>query len=110
MDQRAYHLYLEKDDLSIAAYLRYYETAAKNVHLGRVVVQASYRKNKLGRTLMETGLYHIAASFPKDKYVEIEAQYYLLDFYSSIGFKTISDVYDDEGIPHIKMHMAIKTI
>ncbi|MGL4628622.1 MAG: GNAT family N-acetyltransferase [Cetobacterium sp.] len=31
------------------------------------------------------------------------AQEYLKNFYSEIGFKPISEVYDEDGIPHLDM-------
>ncbi len=109
-DQQAYHLFFEDEALYIAAYLRYYPTSNNNLHLGRVVVAPDHRKTKLGRKLMDVALKQIASSFPKYNQIQIEAQYYLLDFYKSLGFKTTSNVYDDEGILHIKMEMAIANI
>lgn len=33
----------------------------------------------------------------------IQAQVYLLDFYSSLGFKAVSEEYLEDNIPHIDM-------
>ena len=35
--------------------------------------------------------------------IKISAQTYLLDFYSSLGFKSISETYDEDGIEHVDM-------
>jgi ElaA protein len=35
--------------------------------------------------------------------IKISAQTYLLDFYSSLGFKPISETYDEDGIEHVDM-------
>jgi ElaA protein len=35
--------------------------------------------------------------------IRISAQQYLEKFYSEFGFETVSDPYDEDGIPHIEM-------
>lgn len=35
--------------------------------------------------------------------IKIQAQAYLLDFYSSLGFKVVSEEYLEDNIPHIDM-------
>ena len=35
--------------------------------------------------------------------IRIGAQAHLQRFYGGLGFETISDVYDEDGIPHIDM-------
>ncbi|EMY45680.1 N-acetyltransferase GCN5 [Glaesserella parasuis gx033] len=35
--------------------------------------------------------------------VYVQAQAYLQDFYQSLGFKPISEVYLEDGIPHLDM-------
>ena len=39
----------------------------------------------------------------KEKEIKISAQKYLLDFYTSIGFKKEGEEYLEDGIPHISM-------
>ncbi|GGK33913.1 hypothetical protein GCM10010965_28510 [Caldalkalibacillus thermarum] len=35
--------------------------------------------------------------------IKIQAQHYLEKFYGEFGFKTTSDVYLEDGIPHVDM-------
>ncbi len=35
--------------------------------------------------------------------IKIGAQYYLLKFYTSLGFEVISDIYLEDGIEHVYM-------
>ena len=41
----------------------------------------------------------------KEEHITLSAQYYIKDLYKSLGFKEISDVYDEVGIPHVKMRL-----
>ena len=72
------------------------------ISLGRVVVSNDARGLKLGRELMERGIALNLETWPGTG-ICIGAQAYLEKFYIELGFETISDVYDDAGIPHIKM-------
>ena len=38
-----------------------------------------------------------------EKVIRISAQEYLLEFYSSLGFVKVSQVYLEDGIPHMEM-------
>ena len=35
--------------------------------------------------------------------IKIGGQLYLKSFYEGLGFKQCSDIYDEDGIPHIEM-------
>jgi ElaA protein len=72
------------------------------VNLGRFVVKADFRKQGIGHQLLQTSLQIISSCWPKTA-IRISAQDYLQAFYEQYGFIRISDVYLDEGIPHIKM-------
>lgn len=70
--------------------------------IGRVVVHKGYRNKNLGRKAME-----MALKFIKDTYgespIRISAQAYIKDFYKSLGFKEVSEIYLEDDIPHIEM-------
>ena len=72
--------------------------------IGRVIVAPESRGRALGRRLMEDALTACAAHWP-DAGVQLAAQAHLRDFYVSLGFEAISDVYDDDGIPHVDMRL-----
>ena len=73
--------------------------------IGRVIVTAEARGQRLGRSLVERALASCAEHWP-DAGVELSAQAHLVDFYTALGFVTTSDVYDEDGIPHIDMRLA----
>ncbi|MBB3196453.1 GNAT family N-acetyltransferase [Roseateles terrae] len=70
--------------------------------IGRVITAPSARGTGLGRTLMQEALAACARLWP-DVPIELGAQAHLRDFYGSFGFVAVSDVYDEDGIPHIDM-------
>ena len=73
--------------------------------IGRVIVTSEARGRRLGRTLMERALVSCAEHWPGAG-VELSAQAHLVEFYTALGFVTTSDVYDDDGIPHIDMRLT----
>jgi len=40
-----------------------------------------------------------------DTAITISAQQYLQQFYTELGFETLSEPYDEDGIPHIRMQL-----
>lgn len=70
--------------------------------IGRVVVSPRIRKTGTGKLLMEKSIQAIENLFGKTP-ILIGAQLYLKDFYESIGFQQSSEVYTEDGIPHIEM-------
>ena len=87
----------------IAAYLRIVPAGAKfaEASIGRVVTAPEARGAGLARELMQRGL-ALAGGAP----LRIGAQAYLERFYTGLGFVRVSDVYDEDGIPHIEMTRA----
>ncbi len=88
----------------LAAYLRVLPPGLKypEASFGRVVTAPSQRRHGYGKALVEKGLAFIEANFPGTP-IRIGAQHYLQRFYEGYGFRRISDVYDEDGIPHIDM-------
>jgi ElaA protein len=72
--------------------------------IGRVVVTAEARGQRLGVRLMERALASCARHWPGAG-VEISAQAHLVDFYAALGFVVTSEVYDEDGIPHQDMRL-----
>ena len=70
--------------------------------IGRVITRQSVRGTGLGRELMQEALARSDALWPGQA-VRIGAQHRLEKFYQSLGFTTASDVYIEDGIPHIEM-------
>jgi len=74
--------------------------------IGRVLVISAYRKQQLGRALMQKTLNYIVTTYGKVP-LTIEAQLYLQAFYESLGFVRTSDVFDDAGIDHVEMKLDL---
>ncbi len=98
-DPIARHMWAE-DGAKLRAYLRILPAGTKfaDVSIGRVVTDPEVRGTGLGKELMRRGL---AAAGPVP--VRIGAQAHLERFYGELGFVRSSDVYDEDGIPHIEM-------
>lgn len=99
-DLVAYHLFTKEDE-DIKAYCRVFLEKEK-VKIGRVLVRKKYRKEGLGRELMNIALDFINETF-QDMEIFIQAQAYLERFYESLGFVRISEDYLDVGILHLDM-------
>jgi ElaA protein len=72
------------------------------VNLGRFVVKAELRKKGIGHQLLQKALQESSRCWPKAP-MRISAQDYLQTFYEQYGFIRISDVYLEDGIPHVEM-------
>ncbi|NDL64744.1 GNAT family N-acetyltransferase [Acerihabitans arboris] len=73
--------------------------------IGRVIVSTNARGANLGRQLMERALAACAAHWP-GRTIHLSAQAHLQAFYGRLGFSAVTEVYDEDGIPHIGMDNA----
>lgn len=102
-DQASSHLFLEKNG-NIIAYSRLipenniYEEAS----IGRVLVNKEYRGQGLAQTLMEKSIQILKEQWNAES-IKIHGQEYLREFYGSLGFEEISEVYLEDNIPHVDM-------
>ena len=103
LDQQSHHLCAWQGD-SLFAYLRalppgldYTESA-----IVCIVVSPDARGMNLGRELVRRGIELNRQLWPQDN-IRIGAQAHLQTFYREFGFTTDSEVYDEDGIPHVKM-------
>ncbi len=88
----------------LAAYLRLIDPGRvfDEPSIGRVLTVEPFRRIGLGRPLMKEGLRKAAELFPGDA-VRIGAQIRLERFYQSLGFRTVSEMYIEDGIEHVQM-------
>jgi ElaA protein len=102
-DQDAHHL-MGFNEKKLIAYARLiapgniYEQAS----IGRVVTSPSIRKCGVGQKLMEQSIRACDDLYGTND-IKIGAQVYLKKFYESFGFQQVSDMYMEDGIPHIYM-------
>ena len=101
VDKEAYHVYLRENG-KLVAYLRVLDKGKRldEVSVGRVI--SLKRGLGLGKRLMRAGL-----QVAKEKFgatiVKVGAQVQAKGFYESVGFRQVSEEYDEDGIPHIYM-------
>ncbi|NIK76721.1 putative GNAT family N-acyltransferase [Paenibacillus castaneae] len=69
--------------------------------LERICVLASHRKHSLGKAIMNK-LEEIAMEKGLNK-AKLHGQVQAVPFYEKLGYKTDSDVFFEENIPHVKM-------
>ncbi len=104
LDQRALHLVGKQED-RVVAYTRILDRGVSYpdyASIGRVLTGPSVRGQGLGRPLMEESLRVLYAVYGNQP-VKIGAQAHLEDFYGSLGFVGVGEVYDEDGIPHRAM-------
>lgn len=91
-------------DTELVAYARLVKPKAtySQASIGRVVVAPNARGQRLGRILMEEALRQTDRIFPNQP-VKIGAQERLEKFYTGLGFIRTSEMYMEDGIPHIHM-------
>jgi ElaA protein len=104
LDQKALHLLGYKEN-QLVAYLRLFPKDipyANSLSFGRVLTAKSARGQSIGKEMIIETLRYLKQQNNITP-ITISAQLYLKKFYESFGFKTISEPYDEDGIPHIKM-------
>ncbi|MDD3004299.1 GNAT family N-acetyltransferase [Flavobacterium sp.] len=102
-DEKALHV-LGVVEGEILVYARLFDAGNyfKNASIGRVVIAQKVRSKKWGHELMKVaiaGLHHNFGVQP----ITISAQLYLQKFYEQHGFLQQTEMYLEDGIPHIEM-------
>ena len=75
------------------------------VKLGRIAILKDFRRKGLGTHFMK----HLIQRLKTDRYthISIHAQEHLQSFYEELGFCREGDIFDEAGIPHIKMFQSL---
>jgi len=107
LDDKCIHIFLEEDG-KIVAYSRIVpkDIGYENVSIGRVLVLKEFRRNGIAQEMLMRIINYIEETIEDNKIV-LSSQLYARDLYASVGFITCSDVYEEAGIPHIKMYKNI---
>lgn len=105
-DQKAIHIIGWEGD-EIVAYTRIFKPGVyfKEAAIGRVLVAHTHRNKGLAHQLLAESIREIKNRYQSDC-IKISAQTYLLDFYSSHGFKAEGEPYLEDGIPHRAMRFT----
>jgi ElaA protein len=107
LDQYSWHLFARMENGTtnpLAGYLRVIFPGKKYTEpaIGRLLTTQSVRGAGIGRKLMQEACRHLAVEYP-EKTLRISAQLYLKKFYEELGFVTVTEAYDEDGIQHIEM-------
>jgi ElaA protein len=102
-DEEAFHLVCMENG-QVMAYLRILERGVSfdEISIGRVLVKKECRGRGLAKKLMGKAIKFIENELNESE-IRISAQEYLTTFYESLGFKTVSDMYLEDEIPHVEM-------
>ena len=106
IDYKSLHCFLQEGDL-VVGYLRafYPEDAPDTVRIGRVLTRQHGKG--IGRLLMEESLQAVKKTMPC-KNLSVHAQTQAAGFYARFGFGVTSEVFYEEGIPHVEMDRKIE--
>ncbi len=102
-DQKALHLHGYIGN-RLVAYCRIFKAGDyfEDACIGRVVVDKEYRRYGYGHRLMNKAI-ELKESLLGETPIAISAQSYLKRFYESHGFCQTSEMYLEDGLPHIQM-------
>ncbi|MBR2875952.1 MAG: GNAT family N-acetyltransferase [Clostridia bacterium] len=77
----------------------------KKLKIQRFCFLPEYRKSGLGKLLLE----FIETTFSSEgyNYFFLEAKFSVQQFYEKCGYKTVSDIFIEANVPHIKMEKTI---
>ncbi len=105
MDDQAVHLLARWDGVPIgSARLFVIENIGK---IGRVCVLAQGRGKGIGAELIRASV-RVLRGMPGVGKVQLGAQVHALGFYEALGFQAFGAVYDDAGIAHRDMVLALE--
>jgi len=89
----------------LVAYLRILpkgQSYPEHISIGRVATANYARGGGLGHELMSEALQLCQSAFPQEN-IKISAQQHLKQYYQKHGFSQVSEMYLEDGIPHIGM-------
>lgn len=107
-DQDAIHVFCWNASGRVAGCLRVFwkdhDKTAGVAQIGRVVT-LEHGKG-IGGAMLHQGV-DVAINRLKAKKIYLEAQEYAIGYYAKEGFEVVSDVFMEDGIPHVKMERMI---
>ncbi|WP_160692805.1 GNAT family N-acetyltransferase [Clostridium sp. C2-6-12] len=107
LDDKCIHIFLEEEG-KIAAYCRIVPKGIgyENISIGRVLVLKEFRRKGIAQEMLEIAIQYIQRNSEENKIV-LSAQVYAKALYESVGFTGVADIYEEAGIPHMKMYKNI---
>lgn len=107
IDDKCIHVFLEENK-RVIAYCRIVPSGInyENISIGRVLVAKDHRKHGLAREMINITINYIKETLMETKVV-LSSQLYVKELYESVGFSIYSQIYEEAGIPHVKMYREI---
>ena len=104
LDEKCIHVFLEEDEI-VVAYCRIVPKGInyENISIGRVLVLEGFRRKGIAQEMLKVTVEYIKSNFQDNKIV-LSSQLYAKVLYESVGFIVASDIYEEAGIPHVKMY------
>lgn len=100
-DEFSGHYFLLMQDDNIIGTIRY-TGSGSHYHLGRFAILKEYRNLGYGKLL-----FRFMENYLRERHrpitIELHAQAYLKDYYGSLGYEVIGDIFYEAGIPHYLM-------
>lgn len=108
LDQKAIHTFgMYGDRVIVCARTFWKDQEKKLAQIGRVVTDPDYRRQKKALEILKAAI-DIAENEMKAAQIYLEAQTYAIPLYESLGFNVSSDVFLEDGIPHVQMIREVK--
>jgi len=106
-DEKAHHVIGTDEKGNMVAYARLFRPGIKYTaaSIGRIVTASSHRGKGIGKELVNRSVQECRRLYGESD-ITISAQCYLDKFYSDLGFVTVSDVYQEDGIDHQEMLLS----
>ena len=104
-DGQAVHLLAFFQQLPVAVARMREVSSGDSVKLERLAVLSDYRRQGIGSELVYT-----AIAYGKEQgyqHIVLNAQIQTVDFYRKIGFESIGSPFQEAGIAHLKMQIAL---
>ncbi|MGS0683255.1 GNAT family N-acetyltransferase [Shewanella sp. 125m-7] len=76
--------------------------------IGRVIVADTARGAGVAHTLMQKAIAIVSKKWPEHN-IQLGGQEHLKGFYQQLGFEAISEMYLEDGIPHLDMLLTVKS-
>ena len=104
LDDKCIHVFLEEEE-RVVAYCRIVPKGInyENISIGRVLVLKEFRRKGIAQEMLNETVEYIKANFQDNKII-LSSQLYAKELYESVGFIVESDIYEEAGIPHVKMY------
>ncbi|MEG0014239.1 MAG: GNAT family N-acetyltransferase [Cellulosilyticaceae bacterium] len=103
LDKVAYHIF-SREGSRVVAYARMLPkgTVYETPGMGRILVLEQARRRGIAAEMIKRGIAFITEEW-QESAITLSAQAYIVPLYRSVGFKEVSDVYEEAGIAHVKM-------